>query len=75
MKITDFLDIYLDLENDKLYPYRKPNDTPLYVHRESFKFLKQLPKMTIERLSKLSCNEDEFVKASGEYQNVLKNRF
>ena len=31
--------------------------------------------MTIERLSKLSCNEDEFVKASGEYQNVLKNRF
>ena len=35
VKITDFLDIYLDLENDKLYPYRKPNDTPLYVHRES----------------------------------------
>ena len=29
--------------------------------------------MTSELLSNLSCNEDEFIKASGEYQNVLKN--
>ena len=29
--------------------------------------------MTSERLSELSCNKDEFIKASGEYQNVLKN--
>ena len=28
LKITDFLHIYLDLENDKWSPYRKPNDTP-----------------------------------------------
>ena len=34
-RFTDFLDIYLDLENDKFCPYRKPNDTPLYVHCES----------------------------------------
>ena len=76
LKITDFLDIYLDLENDKFFPYRKPNDTPLYVHRESnhpLNILKQLPKMTSERLSNLSCNEDEFKKASVDYQNVLKN--
>ena len=25
LKITDFLDVYLDLENDKFYPYRKPS--------------------------------------------------
>ena len=86
LKITDFLDIYFDLENDKFYPYRKPNDkfypyrkpndTPLYVHREynhPLNILKQLPKMASERVSNLSCNEDEFIKASGEYQNVLKN--
>ena len=76
LKITDFLDIYLDLENDKFDPYRKPNDTPLYVHHETnhpLNILKQLPKMRSERLSNLSCNEDEFIKASGEYQNVLKN--
>ena len=76
LKLTDFLDIYLDLENDKFYLYRKPNDTPFYVHRESnhpLNILKQLSKMTSKRLSNLSCNEDEFIKASDEYQNVLKN--
>ena len=53
LKIADFLDIYLDLENDKFYPYRKPNDTAFYVHLESnhpLNILKQLPKMTSERL-------------------------
>ena len=71
-----FLDIYLDLENDKFYLYRKPNDTPFYVHRESnhpLNISKQLSKMTSERLSNLSCNKDEFIKALDEYQNVLKN--
>ena len=76
LKITEFLDIYLDLENDKFYPFTKPNDTPLYVHRESnhpLNILKQLPKMTSERLSNLSCNEEEFKKVSVDYEQVLKN--
>ena len=76
LKISDFLYIYLDLEIDKFYPYRKLNDTPLYVHRESnhpLNIIKQLPKMASERVSNLSCNEDEFIKASDEYQNVLRN--
>ena len=76
LKVTDFLNNYLELENNKFYPYRKPDDTPFYVHRESnyhLNILKQLPKMTSKRLSNLSCNEDEFIKALGEYQNVLKN--
>ena len=29
--------------------------------------------MTSERSSNLSCNEDEFIKASGDNQNVLKS--
>ena len=29
--------------------------------------------MASEQLSNLSCNKDELIKASGEYQNVLKN--
>ena len=28
---TNFLDITLDLANEKFKPYRKPNDQPLYV--------------------------------------------
>ena len=31
LKITDFLDITLNLSTGKFYPYRKPNDMPLYV--------------------------------------------
>ena len=76
LKVTDFLGIYVDLENDKFYPYSKPNNTPLCVHSESnhpLNILKQLLKMTGEGLSNLSCDEDEFIKASGEYHNVLKN--
>ena len=76
LKVTDFLDVYLDLENDKYHPYHKPNDTPLYVHRDSnhpLNILKQLPKMTSERLSNQSCNENEFNKVSDNYQKVLSN--
>lgn len=72
---TEFLDLMLDLENEKYYPYRKPNDTPLYVHRHSNHpqiILKQLPKMTAKRLSTLSCDEQEFSKAAREYEEVLK---
>ena len=51
LKVSDFLGIYFDLENDKFFPYRKPNDTPFYRHHESnhpLNILKQLPKMTSE---------------------------
>ena len=74
LTVVDFLDVKLDLENDKYYPFKKPNDTPLYVHMESNhppSILKQIPKMTSIRLSKLSCNEDEFNKAAHDYQDVL----
>ena len=74
LKSTDFLDIVLDLQNDKHYPYKKPNDMPVYVHRGSNhppNILKQLPKMTSRRLSKLSSNRDEFDKAANEYQEIL----
>ena len=72
---TDFLDVFLDLESNKYYPYKKPNDTPVYVHCGSNhppSVLKQIPKMTSQRLSKLSCNETEFKKVASQYQDVLK---
>ena len=75
LKTTDFLDVQLDLENDKYHPYKKPNDQPMYVHRDSnhpMCILKQLPKMTAQRLSDLSCNREEFDKSSNEYQEILK---
>ena len=35
LKVVDFLEVYFDLVNDKFYPYKKPNDNPLYVHINS----------------------------------------
>ena len=73
---TDFLDVTLDLCTGKYYPYRKPNDRPLYVNANSNHpptILKQLPTMVNTRLSLLSINEDEFDKAKPLYENALKS--
>ena len=75
LKSTDFLDAQFDLPTDRYFPYKKPNDTPMYVHKQSnhpANILKEIPKMTAKRLSKLSCNEEEFKKVSPEYESVLK---
>ena len=32
-KVANFLDVTFDLDNDTYYPYRKPNDWPVYVHK------------------------------------------
>ena len=63
---TEFLDVTLDLRNNKYYPYRKPNDNPVYVNMKSNHaptILKQIPSMVSTRLSKLSCSEEEFHKS------------
>ena len=71
---TDFLDVSFNLEMDKFFPYRKPNNTPLYIHSESNhppSIIKQLPSMTNKRISNLSCNEHEFNKAKPLYKSAL----
>ena len=43
---VNYLDVSLDLHRDMYYPYRKPNDEPVYVHKESNHpkhVLKQIP--------------------------------
>ena len=32
---TNFLDVTLDLRSGRYWPFRKPNDRPLYIHRLS----------------------------------------
>ena len=68
---TDFLDILFNLVMDKFFPYRKPSNTPHYIHFESDhppSIIKQLPSMTNKRISNLSCNEREFNKAEPLYE-------
>ena len=63
---TDFLDMTFNLSTGKLFPFRKPNNVPLYINVKSnhpSTIIKDLPKTINERLSELSCNKDEFYKA------------
>ena len=46
---VNHLDVNFNMRNETYAPYRKPNDNPLYIHRESNHpphIAKQLPKST-----------------------------
>ena len=73
---TDFLDVTFNLKSNKFFPYRKPNDHPLYINNQSNhppSIRKQLPDMINDRISKLSHNQDSFNQASPLYTKALKN--
>ena len=75
LKQTDFLDVTLDLPTGRYWPFRKPNDTPLYIHAKSNhppSIIKHLPTAMCSRLSSISCNNEEFVKAKPPYENALQ---
>ena len=71
---ADFLDVIMDLPTGKHRPYRKPNNTPLYINAKSNHpptILKQLPSMIERRISDLSTNETEFNACKDEYNDAL----
>lgn len=73
---TDFLDVTLDLNTGKYYPYRKQNDNPLYVNANSNHppcIIKELPAMINKRICDLSINQTEFDKAKTTYESALKS--
>jgi len=73
---VNFLDVTLDLSNSKYWPFRKDNDQPLYIHKDSNhppNITKQLPHMIEKRISDLSCNSDEFDKVKATYNTGLSN--
>ena len=73
---TDFLDVSFNLNTGKYFPFKKPNNTPIYIHSESthpLSIIKQLPLMTNKRISSLPCDEIEFNKAKITYETALKN--
>ena len=75
LQVTDFLDVTFDLPNEKYFPFRKPNNKPLYINAHSNHpppIIKELPKMVNRRLSDLSCNENEFLKAKAPYEAALR---
>ncbi len=75
MQTVDFLDTTLNIIDNSYKPYRKPNDTPLYVHKHSNhppSIIKNLPEMINKRLSNISSNKTVFDQAKGEYERALR---
>ena len=76
LKFVNFLDITLDLQNNVYKPYRKANDKPTYINKNSnhpASILKQLTKSIEERPSETSSSKDISDKSLKLYQNALKD--
>ena len=75
LQITDFLDITFNLKNGKYYPFRKPNNHPLYINalsNHAKNIIKEIPNMIGKRVSEISCDEHEFERAKGDYNKALE---
>ena len=65
MKIVNFLDVTLNLENSTFQPFHKPDNETNYVHTKSNHppcIIKQIPIAIQKRLSNLLSNEEIFKK-------------
>lgn len=68
------IDVTLDLQSGKYYPYTKEGNVPLYVHKRSNQppsILKNIPEFINKRLSEISSDKESFEKAKGTYQDAL----
>ena len=73
---TDYLDVELDLAKHEHYPWRKPNNTILYINTNSNhpkNIIKQIKPNCEMRLSMLSSSEEVFKKVKGPYEDALKS--
>ena len=75
LKVVDYLDVTLDLNNGTHKPYRKPNDETLYIDAKSNhppNIIKQLPISVEDRLRCLSSSKRIFNEAAQHYQGALE---
>ena len=74
-KIVDFLDVNFNLETGLYQPFLKPNDSPIYINKDSNhppSILRNLPASVNKRLSSISSNEGVFREAIPPYKNALR---
>ena len=74
MQTVDFLDITMDLKSGTFKPFMKPNNNPLYVHKDSNhppSITKNIPLAVNKRLSNISSTEAIFEEAKKPYQEAL----
>ena len=73
---TDFLDVTFNLATKKYFPFRKANNTPLYINAFSNHpptIIKQLPKIINKKISDFFCNKEEFDKVKFIYESALND--
>ena len=76
MKIVNYLDVTLNLNDGSYRPYKKPNDETNYIHVNSDhppSILKQLPVSIEKRLSSLSSSKEIFEETAPYYEKYLSN--
>ena len=76
MKIVNYLDVTLNLNDGSYRPYKKPNEETNYIHVNSNNppsILKQLPMSIEKRLSSLSSSKEIFEEAAPYYEQYLSN--
>ena len=72
--IVNFLDVTLDLQAGKHFPYTKEGNLPLYVHKKSNhppSILKNIPDAINKRLSEISSDRQCFDNSKAVYQEAL----
>ena len=75
LRIPNFLDVELNLDSGTYQPYRKPDNNPIYLNKNSNHpktVLNQLPKSIAKRISDISSNETAFNNSIPLYQEALK---
>ena len=75
LKITNYLNITLNLNNGSCHPYRKSNEETNYIHINSDNqpsIIKEIPWSIEKRLSILSSSKDIFQESAIYYEKCLK---
>ena len=75
LPIVNFLDVQLNLDTSTYQAYRKPDNRPVYLNKNSnhpITVLKQLPKSIEKRISDISSNENVFTQSIPIYQDPLQ---
>ena len=76
MKVVNYLDVPLNLNDGTYKPYTKPNNEIKYIHKNSNhprSVIRKIPLFIESRLSTLSFNKKMFQEAVPSYQKALQN--
>ena len=75
LRVVDYLDVVLNLEDKTYKPFVKPNSSTKYVSVESNHppcVLKSIPMGICKRLSSVSSNKEKFMEEAPYYQQALE---